>query len=259
MRILLTAFLCLAFMSPANAQTQELKRSAPMGERTSMFGSYEYVNKNKGVKFTYYLLGPTDAQRGVRYPLIVMLHGRSGHMYGGWVLADEVVNRGMPAFVLVPMMESDVSDWTKKKFLFSDIMNPKPIDHVALLTKQLIAELPIDPAKVYVTGYSMGGIGTFGILAEYPDLFAAGVPICGGWYPKDAAKFKNIPIWAFHGDADKSVPVSQTRNIIAAIEKAGGHPKYTEYPGVDHNSWIQAYNDPALWSWLFSQSKKPTR
>ncbi len=256
MRHLFLIMLLFLFSAPAQGQTQHLTRAAPMGERTSMFGIYPYLSPNKKVSFAYYLMGPKDAQSGVKYPLIVMLHGRSGHAYGGWVLADEIEKNGMPVFVVVPSMEEDIDDWTAKKFLWADLKHPRPIDHVALLTKRLIAELPIDPAKVYVTGYSMGGVGTFGMLAAYPDLFAAGVPICGGWYPEDAPKFTNMPIWAFHGAADSIVSVSQTRNIISAIEKVGGAPKYTEYPGVDHNSWVRAYNDPALWSWLLLQTKR---
>lgn len=229
-----------------------------MGERTSMFGIYPYQSPNKKVDFAYYLIGPEKTQKDARYPLIVILHGRSGHAYGGWVLADEIKNGGMPVFALVPSMPEHVDDWNGKAFWKSDLKNPRPLDHVAILTKQLISELPIDPDRVYITGYSMGGVGTFGIVAAYPDLFAAAVPICGGWYPQQAEKFKDMPLWAFHGAKDSIVPVTQTRKIIEAIRTAGGTPDYTEYPGVDHNSWIQAYNDPGLWPWLLSQSRKPS-
>ncbi len=226
-----------------------------MGERTSMFGLYPYKSPNENVVFPYYLLGPKDAQKGAKYPLIVVLHGRSGHAYGGWVLADQVVNRGMPTFVLVPMMEDNVKNWMDPTFRWRDFKNPRPIDHVALLTKKMIGELPIDPSRVYITGYSMGGVGTFGALKEFPDIFAAGVPICGGWHPEHAKEFITTPIWAFHGSEDKGPPPEYSRNMVEAIRKAGGTAEYTEYPGVGHNSWIYAYNEPSLWVWLFRQKK----
>jgi len=253
--IYLSLIVIVLSCAPAFAQLQKLTREAPMGERTSMFGLYPYENENKKVSFAYFLLGPENAQAGVNYPLIVVLHGRSGHAYGAWVLADQVLKKGLPAFVVVPMMTEDVVDWTADSFRRQDWEKSRPIDHVAALTKKLAADLPIDPDRIYITGYSMGGVGTFGMLEAYPDIFAAAVPICGAWYPEQGAKFVNAPIWAFHGTDDKSVPVQQTRDIISAIEKAGGTPRYTEYPGVGHNSWIYAYNEPELWTWLFSQVK----
>lgn len=247
--------LAMIFAFPAFAQTQELTRKSPMGERTSAYGLYDYISPNQNVTFPYYMIGPKNPEKGVRYPLIVVLHGRSGHAYGGWVLAD-MVNGGMPAFVVVPVMEANVKSWVQEAWRWKDPKYSRPIDHVAILTESIIKSLPVDPARIYVTGYSMGGAGTFGMLYYYPNLFAAGVPICGGW-PSTAAKYlRSMPIWAFHGDADTEVPVAQTRDIIQAIQAQGGHPKYTEYPGVGHNSWINAYNEPELWVWLLSQSKK---
>jgi len=256
MRTLFFGLLMLMFTSLHTlAQTQPLTRAAPMGERTSLYGFYPYESDNKKVSFPYFLLGPENAQQGARYPLIVVLHGRSGHAYGGWVLAQKVLKEGLPAFVMVPMMEDHVTDWMGNFFRKQDKEYPRPIDHVALLTKKLVRELPIDADRLYITGYSMGGVGTFGMLAAHPDLFAAAIPICGAWYPEQAAKFVNFPLWAFHGTADRFVPVRETRAIIAAIKKAGGHPRYTEYPKVDHNSWIPAYNEPEIWTWLLSQKK----
>lgn len=226
-----------------------------MGDRTGLFDKALYENASKSVRFVYYLLPPKNIQKGSKYPLIVVLHGRSGHAYGAYTLAQKVLQEDMPAFVLVPVMGEDTSDWTADQFKSVDAKLPKPIDHVAALTKETAAQLPIDASRIYVTGYSMGGVGTFGALYYYSDIFAAGIPICGGWYPQDAKNFVGKPIWAFHGAADSLVPVKQTRDIIKAIRKKGGTPEYTEYPGVDHNSWINAYAEPNLWPWLFRHSK----
>ena len=118
-------------------------------------------------------------------------------------------------------------------------------------------EFSIDATRLYVTGLSMGGYGTWDALQRYPDRFAAAVPICGGGDVKQAKKIAQIPIWAFHGDKDTAVPVERTRSMIAALKEAGGMPKYTEYPDVGHDSWTATYKDPALHEWMFAQRLKP--
>ena len=127
------------------------------------------------------------------------------------------------------------------------------------LVLELVAAMPkeysIDPQRIYLTGLSMGGYGTWDLLARKPDLFAAGVPVCGGGDESTAGKIAKIPIRVFHGDLDSAVPVSRSRTMVEALKKAGGHPKYTEYPGVGHNSWDKAYADPKLMNWLFKQKK----
>jgi predicted peptidase len=119
----------------------------------------------------------------------------------------------------------------------------------------LLRELPIDPDRVYLTGQSMGGFGTWGAIAAHPARFAAAVPVCGGWPPEDAPKMKRVPVWAFHGEQDKTVPVEGSRRIIAALKAAGVEPRYTELPGVGHGSWDPAYATAELWDWMFAQKK----
>jgi predicted peptidase len=102
----------------------------------------------------------------------------------------------------------------------------------------------------------MGGYGTWDLLARHPKMFAAAVPVCGGGDESMAAVMKDVPIWCFHGGADPTVPTQRSRNMIKAIKEAGGNPKYTEYPGVGHNSWDKAYSEPELPGWLFAQVKK---
>jgi predicted peptidase len=121
--------------------------------------------------------------------------------------------------------------------------------------RKLLETSPIDPDRVYVTGQSMGGYGSWGAAATAPDLFAAAVPVCGGGNPADAARIAKVAIWAFHGDADKTVPVEQSRTMIEALKKAGVEPTYTEYAGVPHNSWDKAYAEDKMWEWMFAQKK----
>ena len=117
-------------------------------------------------------------------------------------------------------------------------------------------ELPIDPDRRYVTGLSMGGFGSFDLCVRRPNGFAAAVPICGGARTENAAKIAHVPLWIFHGGADPVVPVELSRNIVEALEKAGASPKYTEYPGVGHDSWTKAYQEPELVDWLLGQRRK---
>jgi predicted peptidase len=117
-------------------------------------------------------------------------------------------------------------------------------------------EYNVDTKRVYLTGLSMGGMGTWSLAMAMPDKWAAIVPICGRGDTKSAEKIKDLPCWAFHGDADDRVPVAGSRDMIAAIKKAGGEPKYTEYPGVGHNSWDKAYDTDELYEWMLKQSKK---
>ena len=125
------------------------------------------------------------------------------------------------------------------------------------LIEKSIKELPVDPKRVYITGLSMGGYGTWDLVARRPDLFAAAAPVCGGADEAHGRRgSRTSPIWAFHGAKDTAVKPARSRNMIAALEKAGGKPKYTEYPDVGHNSWDPAYKDPELFKWLFAQKKE---
>jgi len=108
-----------------------------------------------------------------------------------------------------------------------------------------------DPSRLYPTGLSMGGFGSWAIAAAHPDRFAALIPICGGGDPAAmASALKSLPIWVFHGDADPAVPVQRSREMVEAI-KAAGNPniRYTEYPGVGHSAWDKTYGDPEVISW----------
>jgi predicted peptidase len=113
----------------------------------------------------------------------------------------------------------------------------------------------VDLKRVYLTGISMGAEGTWSLAAAHPERWAAIVPICGGGDPGTAARFKQIPCWCFHGDADRVIEVRLSRTMIRALRDAGGRPLYHEYPGVDHNCWDQTYANPDLYEWLLLQTR----
>lgn len=113
----------------------------------------------------------------------------------------------------------------------------------------------IDPDRIYLTGNSMGGIGSFYLASKYPDLFAAVAPICGQGQPEWAKAYGELPFWIFHGEEDEIIPVEQSARMVEAIEDAGGEVKYTFYPGVSHDSWTPTYQNPELYSWFLSQKR----
>jgi predicted peptidase len=117
-------------------------------------------------------------------------------------------------------------------------------------------EYKVDEKRLYCTGLSMGGMGTWALACKHPTLFAAIAPICGSGDPAQAAKIKDLPTWNFHGDQDKAVPLARSQDMIKAIEAAGGKPKFTVYPGVGHNSWDKAYREEKLHEWFLQHERK---
>ena len=116
-------------------------------------------------------------------------------------------------------------------------------------------EYSVEKDRIYITGQSMGGGGAWGMVSFFPEMFAAAVPVCGVGSVASARRIvdNGVAIWAFHGSADPLVPVGASRDMIDALRAAGGSPKYTEYPGVKHDAWVDAYLEPTLHEWLFDQ------
>ena len=186
---------------------------------------------------------PERIIEGERYPLVLCLHGA-----GGSTAAPKVLLQGdTPCYILAPSVPPKECSWAGRR--------TPGLPWALELLDALVAEHPIDPERIYVTGQSMGGQGTWGALSARPDFFAAAVPVCGGWQGGDAERFKHVPVWVFHGDADTVVPVRYSQEMVAALEASGGAPKYTELPGVGHNAWTPAYARDDLWTWLFSQRR----
>ena len=203
------------------------------------------------------LLPPPSVAAGDKYPLVVCLHGAGGGTFASSVLARAEMREKYAAYVMVPEADRP-STWAS-----TDVIRrragpgpfPEKLPVLIEAIRHLLKTEAIDPARVYITGQSMGGVGTWGALARHPELFAAAVPVCGAWSVDDAAKMVSVPVWAFHGDKDPTVPVHFSRDLVAAIAKAGGTGKYTEYTNVGHDSWSKAYEEPDLWKWLFAQRK----
>ncbi len=218
-----------------------------------------------GETLDYQLLKPAHYDPTRSYPLVLFLHGSGGrgpanirNLIDADVpahLASEDVHGRYPAFYLVPQCRGS-NTWSLSKSLKRSSSIRPPVDHLVLgLVDEIIASYPVDPSRLYVTGLSMGGFGTYGMVYARPDFWAAAVPVCGGWATKDADRFTRVPMWLFHGALDFAVPVDFSRDMFQAIEGAGGRVKYTEYADVKHNSWVNAYHDPELWKWMFAQRR----
>jgi predicted peptidase len=214
----------------------------------------------------YRLLKPKSSDPTEKYPLVIFLHGagergddNQKQLVHGMndFAADEIMAR-YPAFVMAPQCPegqkwSDV-DWSAPTSKLPAEISPA-LAATLKAADSLQKEFSIDPKRIYITGLSMGGYGVWDALSRQPERFAAAAIICGGGDPAYAAKMKGAPIWAFHGEDDRTVPVGRSREMIDALKAAGAKPKYTEYPGVGHNSWARTYADPALYDWLFARKK----
>ena len=138
-------------------------------------------------------------------------------------------------------------------------MPENPSEPMALmieLVEKTMREQPVDRDQVLVTGVSMGGYGTWDIVQRHPDWFAAAMPCCGGGDSTLAWKIREVPIWAFHGDRDTTVPFKRSRNMVAALWAVDGKIRYREYPGVRHACWGATYADwDNVLSWFFAQRR----
>ena len=218
-----------------------------------------------GKTVNYRLFIPKTYKPGEKYPLILFLHG-SGERgsdnqkqvgyFGASVFADDFTQATHPCFLVAPQCPEGDS-WAAIRYTQQDgELAPSQTEPMRLTLAALDAlqkEFSIDSNRLYITGLSMGGYGTWDALARHPGLFAAAVPICGGGAPATAKKFANTPLWDFHGGADPVVPPARSHHMVIALREAGGQPIFTEYPGVGHNSWERAYREARLADWLFTK------
>ncbi len=212
----------------------------------------------KGVSkqgLNYQLWGNPKLDGTKRYPLVIWLHGsgQSGTdneaQLGGaprnWTSEDHQAKN--PCLLLAPQCPSADIGWKNQV-----------ADNLLALIADLADQLPIDENRLYLTGSSMGGFGTFGIAAKYPQAFAACVPLCGGGDLKNAEILKQIPFWVFHGDKDEMGPVERSRAIVEAVKQAGGElMNYTELVGAGHGITGLVYPRTDLHEWLFKQKRAP--
>ena len=212
------------------------------------------VRSTRGM-YPHVLVPPTNAstfggeKHALKYPLVVSLHGSSlrGNRLSKLTSYGTVaaINAGMsiPAYVLAPQCPSG-QRW-----------NPHRLD--ATIT-EVMKEYPIDTARIYVIGMSMGGYGTFDVVGTYPERFAAAIAMCGGGQVAMAGSLARVPLWVIHGAADRAVPSSQSRRIVNAIQATDGNIcYYTEIPGLGHGALAESYGHLKLYDWLLRHTTDP--
>lgn len=219
-----------------------------------------------GVELPYRLLKPAPYSPEKKYPLVLFFHGAGECgtdnvkqlVHGMADFASDKIMADYPCFVVAPQCPEKAQwvdvPWSADSHKLPE--KPAPALRQSLeLIDALTKEFSIDADRLYVTGLSMGGFGTWDALCRRPNLFAAAAPICGGGDTGEAKKIAKIPVWAFHGDQDTAVKPQRSRDMIAALKAAGGSPKYTEYKDTGHDSWSATYKDPELYKWLFAQKR----
>jgi predicted peptidase len=183
-----------------------------------------------------------------KWPLILYLHG-IGERGSDLSLVKthgipKIVN-GRPDFPFVTVSPQcpDGTVWSEH--------------HVALngLLDDIVKTYAVDENRIYLTGNSMGGYGTWSLAAAYPQRFAALAPICGGGEPETACALKEVPVWAFHGAEDPAVDLQYGQEMVDALRACGGNVRFTVYCGVGHDSWTQTYDNPELYQWFLQQSR----
>ncbi|MGV3503719.1 MAG: dienelactone hydrolase family protein [Adhaeribacter sp.] len=240
-----TGFGVLTWSKKGPIEAQKLAKS---------FEAHSFVG-NKGDTLKYLFQKPLHYDPAKKYPLVVCLHGgpamkpRPLELTEPAPLLFKQENREKyPAFLFVPQAPPGI--------LWGGTTNIPAIDSLVFETIQALEEeFAIDEKRRYVAGISGGGYGSWYFISTRPEMFAAAIPICGEGNPELAKNMVDIPVWAFHGDVDRNVPVSGSRKMIEAIRKAGGNPRYSEFSGVGHNVWPEVSKTPGLLDWLFAQKK----
>lgn len=187
------------------------------------------------------------------WPLILFLHGAGERGDNLQLLRKHGIPRIVSEMADFPFItispQCPENDWWLNR-----------LQDLKFLLDTVVKQYRVDASKMYLTGLSMGGFGTWHMAVEYPDLFAAIAPVCGGGlgilgFPERVLEIKDLPIWAFHGGKDNIVSVEESRILIRTLKDAGGNPMLKIYPEAGHDSWTETYSDPELYEWFMSNRK----
>jgi len=242
---LICSFL-VSFLLTGCAQMENRMNSVSPGSQQSQMFKKEIT---KTVSCNYLLFLPEDyGKKRQHWPLMMFLHGPGER---GSDL-EKVKVHGPPKivetrkdfpFILVSPQCPEGDWWTEK------------VEVLINLVDDIAARYRVDKKRIYLTGLSMGGYGTWALASAYPDRFAAIAPICGGGSRIMSLRLKDIPIWVFHGAKDPVVPIKESEELVNAIRNRGGDVKFTIYPDAGHDSWTESYNNQELYDWFLKHSK----
>ncbi|GAB1155173.1 hypothetical protein YWY31_11980 [Paenibacillus illinoisensis] len=205
------------------------------------------ITKTLTLDYLLHIPDTEDQPADKKWPVILFLHG-SGERGSDLnkVKANGLPNivdqdKSFPFIVISPQCPED-EFWAMEKEALHAI-----VEHV-------LENYPANPKRVYLTGLSMGGYGAWHLPIDYPHVFAAVAPVCGGIDPSKAEALRSVPIWAFHGAKDDVVPLSESQGIVDALEAIEANVKLTVYPEGNHNAWDETYSNPDLYKWFLSHS-----
>ena len=202
----------------------------------------------KALSCKYLLFLPDSyGEKEQRWPMILFLHGagergddlRKVKKHGPPKIVEK--QKDFPFVVVSP--QCPAGDWWTDK-----------VEVLINLLDDIVSRYDVDTDRIYLTGLSMGGYGTWTLAAAHPDRFAAIAPICGGGKRFMALTLKDVPVWAFHGAKDRVVPLKESEEMVEAIKARGGQAKLTVYPEANHDSWTATYNNQELYDWLLEHS-----
>jgi predicted peptidase len=230
-----------------------------------------FASAKAALALPYRLYVPRDYVQTKRYPLLVVLHGVGERgtdnlaQLANGVLAfcAPALQKRKPSFVVYPQCPPTArwveAPWSEPRYQLGQVAQSKPLIALMELIDSLQVEFTLDPRRLLVSGLSMGGQGTWDLLARFPERFAGAMPVCGNGDPDQAGRMKAVPVWAFHGARDNIVPVAASRTMVQALKRAGGRVRYSEYPDVAHAAWERAYADKKAIEWLLAQRQPAPR
>lgn len=263
-RLALLVLLASACVGPRVAREPATMNNDP---RAAQLRQGMFADLKTGLTLPYRLFVPAACTKEKPCGLLMILHGAGerGSDNQAQLKNDALafVESGPqaenPTIVVYPQCPLDMqwvnNDWKDGSYRVSQTPVSKPMAAALELLTWVRTSFPVDPSRLLITGLSMGGYGTWDMVVRQPGLFAGALALCGGGDPSQAAVIRDLPVWAFHGDQDQAVPVRGSRQMIAALREAGGHPQYTEVAGHGHDVWTVAYRDPAVVRWLLSQRR----
>ncbi len=245
-----SALVCFAFMplfliGCAQMEKNKMSSVTPGSQHSQVFE--KTVTKTLNCKYLLFL--PEDyGKKQQRWPLIMFLHGageRGDNL-------EKVKKHGPPKIVekqkdfpfIVVSPQCPTGDWWTDE-----------VEVLINLLDDIVARYKVDKQRIYLTGLSMGGYGTWSLASAHPERFAAIAPICGGGKRFMAMRLEDIPVWVFHGAKDKTVPLKESEEMVDAIRNRGGNAKFTIYPDAGHDSWTETYNNQKLYDWFLEHRK----
>ena len=252
--------------APASTTVKSIATNPDIPLDPAGFFQRKVYKDASGKTLPYQFMTPEMPQKGAKYPLVLFLHGSgergdnnaSQTHIGVYAFCEKNIRDKYPCYVLAPQCPTGMRWENPERGKTKVVHHPDQASEPGRLTLELLdkilAENPnIDRNRVYITGLSMGGLGTFDLLMRRPELFAAALPICGGGDPSFASKIKKTPIWMFHGGLDETTPPHFSKDIYKALKAEGSPVKFTEYSTLGHAIWQETYYNPAVLDWLFSQ------